>query len=102
ELDIGFFTDTSSVSQEDIAKYGLNRVHMFGGSMTLGLLGKQSRAWIGLAGEIGHTTTKVPGRGFTYERGSELPAGALPEDGDATLVGWPMTGLLGCNSSFLE
>ncbi len=102
EINIGFFTDLSSVSGEDIARLGASRVHMFGGSMTLGLLGKQSRAWIGLSAEIGHTTTKVPGRGFIYEKISPLPAGALPSDGDATLVRWTMTGILGSNYSFLE
>jgi long-chain fatty acid transport protein len=102
EINLGFFTDLSSVSQADIDKLGLSRVNMFGGSMTLGLLGKQSRAWIGVSGEIGHTTTKVPGRGFTYERVAAQPAGSLPSDGDATLVRWTMTGILGSNYSFLE
>ena len=69
--------------------------------MTLGLLGKQSRAWFGLAGEIGHTTLRVPGRDFTYERVTALPAGRLPEDADATLVRWTVTGILGSNYSFL-
>ena len=101
-FNIGFFTDLSSVSKADVEKLGMNRIHMFGGSMTLGLLGKQSRAWIGLAAEIGHTTTKVPGRGFTYDRIAYLPTGTLPEDGDSTLVRWTMTGILGSNYSFRE
>ncbi len=50
------FTDFSSVSDEDVKRIGSSRVHMFGGSMSLGLLGKQSRAWTGLAGAIGHAT----------------------------------------------
>ena len=54
------------------------------------------------AAEIGHTTTKVPGRGFTYERIAQLPPGRLPEDGDSTLVRWTMTGILGSNYSFRE
>jgi hypothetical protein len=102
ELNIGFFTDVSSVSSRDIVLYGTDRIHMFGGSMTVGLLGKQSRVWVGTSAEIGHTTTRVPGRGFGYERVSALPVGALPADGDATLVRWTLVGILGSNYSFLE
>lgn len=102
ELNIGFFTDFSSVSPADVASQGSDRVHMFGGSMTLGLLGKQSRVWVGTSAEIGHTTTRVPGRGFNYERVSTLPPGVLPADGDATLVRWTMVGVLGSNYSFGE
>ena len=102
EINIGLFTDLSSVSQVDIEKNGASRVNMYGASMTLGLLGKQSRAWFGLAGEIGHTTIAVPGRDFTFERVSTLPAGRLPADADATLVRWTVTGILGSNYSFLD
>jgi hypothetical protein len=41
EINIGFFTDLSSVSQADIDRLGLSRIHMFGSSLTVGLLGKQ-------------------------------------------------------------
>ncbi len=102
EVNIGFFTDLSSVSQVDIDKNGASRVNMYGASMTLGLLGKQSRAWFGLAGELGHTTLKVPGRDFTFDRVTALPAGRLPADADATLVRWTVTGILGSNYSFLD
>jgi hypothetical protein len=102
EINIGLFTDLSSVSQVDIDKNGASRVNMYGASMTLGLLGKQSRAWFGVAGELGHTTLAVPGRDFTYERVSTLPAGRLPADADATLVRWTITGILGSNYSFLD
>jgi hypothetical protein len=102
ELNIGFFTDFSSVSPTDVAKQGSDRIHMVGGSMTLGLLGKQSRVWVGTSGEVGHTTTRVPGRAFNYESIAALPAGALPGGGDATLVRWTLTGILGSNYSFLE
>ena len=81
---------------------GADRVHMFGGSMALGLLGKESRAWFGLSGEIGSTTTRVPGGAFTYERFAALPRGALPDDGEATLVRWTLSGVLGSNYAFLE
>ncbi|HSO33362.1 MAG TPA: hypothetical protein VLT33_12600 [Labilithrix sp.] len=102
EVNIGFFTDLSSVSEGDVKRLGLSRVDMFGGSMTLGLLGKQSRAWIGLSGEIGHATAKVPGREFTYQGVSALPGGQLPSESEATIVRWTMTGILGSNYSFLE
>lgn len=102
ELNFGFFTDFSSVSAKDIAAQGTDRIHMFGGSMTVGLLGKQSRVWVGSSAEIGHTTTRVPGRGFNYERVTSLPPGSLPADGDATLVRWTLVGILGSNYSFLE
>jgi hypothetical protein len=102
EVNIGFFTDLSSVSQRDIDNLGLSRVHMFGSSLTLGLLGKQSRAWIGASGEIGHTTAKVPGRAFTYDGVAPLSAGQLPSDGQATIVRWTAVGILGSNYSFLD
>jgi hypothetical protein len=102
EVNIGFFTDFSSVSQGDIERNSLSRVHMFGSSLTVGFLGKQARLWVGVAGEIGQTTTRVPGRGFTFERVSALPPGRLPDDGEATLVRWTATGILGSNYSFLE
>ncbi len=102
EVNIGFFTDISSVSKEDVERNGLSRVDMFGSSLTLGLLGEQARAWIGLAAEIGHTTAKVPGRSFTYEGVSALPAGRLPMDNEATLTRWTVTGILGSNYSFLD
>ncbi|MFT3770267.1 MAG: hypothetical protein QM820_32970 [Minicystis sp.] len=102
ELNIGFFTDFSSVSSEDVASKGSNRVHMFGGSMTLGFLGERSRVWVGSAAEIGHTTARVPGRGFEYELVSAFPPGVLPNAGDSTLVRWTLIGVLGSNYSFLE
>jgi hypothetical protein len=102
EVNIGFFTDISSVSKDDVEKNGLSRVDMFGSSLTLGLLGEQARAWIGLAAEIGHTTAKVPGRNFTYDGVSVLPPGRLPMDNEATLVRWTVTGILGSNYSFLD
>jgi hypothetical protein len=102
EVNIGFFTDLSSVSQRDVEQNSLSRVHMFGSSLTVGFLGKQARLWVGVAGTIGHTTARVPGRGFTFERVSALPPGRLPDDGEATLVRWTATGILGSNYSFLE
>jgi len=97
EVNIGFFTDFSSVSQRDINENGLARVHMFGSSLTLGLLGKQSRAWIGASAEIGHTTTKLPGRDFTYDRVAALPPGILPNTNETTLVRWTAVDILGSN-----
>jgi long-subunit fatty acid transport protein len=102
ELNIGFFTDFSSVSTQDVVQQGSDRVHMFGGSMTLGLLGKQSRVWVGTSGEVGHTTTRVPGKGFDFKDVSALPLGDLPNDGTATLVRWTLVGILGSNYSFGE
>jgi hypothetical protein len=108
ELNLGFFTDFSSVSTTDILVSHADRVHMAGGSMTVGLLGKQSRAWVGVSGEVGHTTTQVPGRGFSYDgliAAMSAPGyrtGDLPGQGEATLVRWTMVGILGSNYSFLE
>jgi hypothetical protein len=102
ELNIGFFTDISAVSQKDRERYGSDRVHMFGGSMTVGILGKQSRAWVGLSAEIGSTTTKVPGRAFGYQAVAAAPVGVLPVGGESTLVRWTVSGILGSNYSFLE
>jgi hypothetical protein len=108
ELNIGFFTDFSSVSTSDILVNHSDRIHMAGGSMTLGLLGKQSRAWVGVSGEVGHTTTQVPGRGFTYDAlvaamsAASYRTGDLPGEGTSTLVRWSLVGILGSNYSFLE
>ena len=102
EVNIGFFTDFSSVSRRDIDQNSLSRVHMLGSSLSVGFLGRQARLWVGIAGTIGHTTAAVPGRGFTFERVSAQPAGRLPDDGEATLVRWTATGILGSNYSFLE
>jgi hypothetical protein len=102
ELNVGFFSDISSVSTADVSRQFSDRIHMFGGSMTLGLLGKQSRVWVGTSAEIGHTSTRVPGQGFNYDRVSALPIGALPFDGEATLVRWTLVGILGSNYSVLE
>jgi long-subunit fatty acid transport protein len=102
ELNIGFFSDISSISQTDVTLQGSDRIHMVGGSMTLGLLGKQSRVWVGSSGEIGHTTSTVPGQGFNYTRVASLPPGVLPGDGSATLVRWTLAGILGSNYSFGE
>lgn len=102
EVNIGFFTDSSSVSSRDIRENGLSRVPMVGGALTVGFLGQQARLWVGVSGEIGHTTIRAPGRSFTYERVTALPRGDLPSDNEATLVRWTMTGILGSNYSFLE
>lgn len=102
EVNIGFFTDTSSVSDRDIRDIGLSRVHMVGSSLTVGFLGNQARLWVGVSGEIGHTTIKAPGRSFTYERVAALPPGNLANDNDTSLVRWTMVGILGSNYSFLE
>jgi hypothetical protein len=100
EVNIGFFTDFSSVSQRDIDVNGLSRVHMFGSALTVGFLGKQARVWVGAAGEVGHTTSKFPGRQFTYAAVAEN--GILPTNDDVTVVRWTATGILGSNYSFLE
>jgi hypothetical protein len=100
EVNIGFFTDFSSVSQRDIDVNGLSRVHMFGSALTVGFLGKQSRVWVGAAGEVGHTTSKFPGRQFTY--GAVAQTGTLPTNDDVTVVRWTATGILGSNYSFLD
>jgi hypothetical protein len=104
EVNIGFFTDLSSVSQNDIDTLGASRVHMFGSSLTVGLLGKQARLWIGGAGEIGHAVAKVPGRGFTYDRASSAFGSGfeLPSAGEATLVRYTVSGILGSNYSFFD
>src|SRR6185369_5205468 len=60
ELDLGAFTDLSSVSDTDRKKYSLDRVNMFGGSMAIGVLGKQSRGWVGASFEAGSATARVP------------------------------------------
>jgi hypothetical protein len=100
EVNIGFFTDFSSVSQRDIDLNGLSRVHMFGSALTVGFLGKQSRVWVGAAGEVGHTTSKFPGREFTYAGVAQT--GVLPTNDDVTVVRWTATGILGSNYSFLD
>ena len=74
ELDLGAFTDISSVSSD--AKHSLDRVNMFGGSFAIGVLGKQSRGWVGASYEAA-SAGRVPSGHFTLE---EVLQTGLPND----------------------
>jgi hypothetical protein len=100
-IDVGLFTDLSSVSSRDMDRYGLDRVHMFGGSVALGLLGKQARAWFGLSFEVGAAETRVPSGAFTFEELIQN-GGTLALDSTSTITRWTLAGILGANYSFVR
>lgn len=97
-LDAGVFTDLSSVSPED-ARAGTDRVHMFGGSLALGLLGKQSRGWFGLSAAVGQAESLVSAGRLDLE--GVISRGGLGIDGTSTVTRWQLTGTIGSNYSFL-
>jgi hypothetical protein len=99
ELDLGGFTDISSVSDTDIKKHSLDRVNMFGGSFAIGVLGKQSRGWVGASFEFGTAEAKVPSGHFTLD---EVLTTGLPNDATSTVTRWTLAGIIGSSYSFLK
>ncbi len=98
-LDMGAFTNLSSVADRDIP--ARDRVHMFGGTFALALIGKQIRSWFGLAGEGGTATTRVFSGSLDFDtqlRG--LLQGEPPPSGDSTVTRWSLAGFIGANYSF--
>jgi hypothetical protein len=96
-LDLGVFTDLSSVSREDRDLDLLDRVHMFGGSIALGILGRQSRGWFGASFEGGVGTSLVRAGDFS------LPAelAGMQQMVSASYTRWTIAGIIGSNYAFL-
>ncbi len=92
-------TDISSVSSADIKKHSLDRVNMFGGSFAIGVLGKQSRGWVGASFEAGSAQARVPSGHFTLE---EVLQTGLPNDATSTVTRWTLAGIIGSSYSFLK
>lgn len=96
-LDLGAFTDFSAVSAKD-QEQGIDRIHMFGGSLALGLLGRRSRAWFGASFEYGQGESRVPSGRLTLE---EVIQSGLAEDARSTATRWTLVGILGSSYSFV-
>jgi hypothetical protein len=94
-LDMGVFTDISAVTEEDY-EAGQDRVHMFGGAVALGLLGRQARGWVGASFSYGRAEAKVQDGEYSLDN-----PGLFEEDGRATITRWNLVGILGSNYSFL-
>jgi hypothetical protein len=98
-LDFGAFTDLSSVSEDDVEEQSMDRVHMFGGTLGLGILGRQARAFFGVSFEMGRADTKVvPG---TLDLESAAQSGFSFTE-DSTITRWTLAGFLGSNYSFFK
>jgi long-chain fatty acid transport protein len=98
-LDAGFFTDLSSVSDEDIDEHDSDRVHMFGGTLAFGLLGRRARAWFGASFEMGQSTSKVYSGNLTLE---DVLARGFTYDDESSLLRWTAAGFIGSSYSFFK
>lgn len=98
-LDLGAFTDLSAVPQSQHEKYGIDRIHLFGGSAALGILGRRSRAWFGTSFEIGAGESLVPTSRLTLE---DALQDGLVADEKSTATRWTLAGILGSNYTFAE
>ena len=96
-IDIGAFTDLSSVSSKAVREDSADQVHMFGGTTALGLQGKQARGWFGLSFEYGQGTSRVASG--TLNLNTVLIEG-LDFDTTSTITRWTLAGFIGSNYSF--
>ena len=97
-IDVGAFTDLSSVSDVDIDNYDVDRVHMFGASLALGLLGRQARAWLGMSFEYGQSSSLVKGGALDL---NEVLINGFELDDLSPISRWTLTGIIGSNYSFI-
>lgn len=100
-LDLGAFTDLSSVSAKDAsakAAVPQDRIHMFGGSVGLGILSRQSRGWFGMSFEVGQGASQVVRGDLTLDN---AVARGLGFDAKSTATRWTLAGMLGSTYSFL-
>jgi hypothetical protein len=110
-LDLGAFTDLSSVGEEDVnppkppagesAPAPADRVHMFGGTVALGILSTQSRGWFGLSFEMGQADARVLSGDLTLESLAATLATGDQWSGRSTITRWTLAGTIGSNYSFL-
>lgn len=97
-IDLGGFTDFSAVSSSEVEEGTSDRVHMFGGAVALGLLGKQTRGFFGLSFKAGVGDTQVPSG--TLDLDNVLSEGASTDT--ARLTMWTLAGFIGSNYSFAD
>lgn len=95
-IDLGAFTDLSSVADEDVASRLSDRVHQFGGTAAIGLLGKNARGFFGLSFQYGRGDTEVT-REFDLEA---LVGGAEPASDLGRVTRWSLAGFLASSYSF--
>jgi hypothetical protein len=95
-IDVGAFTDLSSVPSQ-VGADAEDAVHMFGGTVALGLLGDHARGWFGISFEAGQATSQV------FDGALDLDA-ILDEglffEGTSTITRWTLAGFIGSNYSF--
>jgi hypothetical protein len=95
-LDLGGFTDFSSVPSNAVSE---DRVHMFGGTAALGVIGKKTRGWFGLSFEMGVADTKVLEGDLSLE---SLALTSAEQTADSTIRRWTLAGFIGSSYSFDE
>ncbi len=98
-IDVGAFTDLSSVSDQDIEERDADRVHMFGGTAALGLLGKQTRGWFGLSFEFGRAGTNVAEGELNLDN---VLVNGIELGERSTVTRWTLAGFIGSNYSFMD
>jgi hypothetical protein len=97
-LDVGAFTDLSSVS-DDAVDEGQDRVHMFGGTLALGFPGRRARGWFGVSFEMGRASAKVIPGGIDL---ATLAQNGFAFTAESTITRWTLAGFIGSNYSFYE
>lgn len=96
-LDAGVYTDLSAVSDADFEAGLADRVHLFGATFALGLLGRETRSWFGVAGAIGRGEARVPSSERTL---AAALSGELAEERVVPLTRWTVAAFLGSSYSF--
>jgi hypothetical protein len=103
-LDFGAFTDLSAVHPDDVSEKQRDRLHMFGGTFALAVLGNQIRSWFGISAEGGASTTRVLAGNLDFEsivQSTQTNGGRLPFS-ESTLTRWTLAGFIGSNYSFAK
>jgi long-chain fatty acid transport protein len=97
---LGAFTDLSSVSSADVEMRVADRVHMFGGTAALGILGRQARAWFGLSFEYGVADANVYDGALDLDGVLAQGAAGFAATSTAPLSRWTLAGILGSSYHF--
>jgi hypothetical protein len=96
-LDAGFCTDLSAVSDADFGAGLADRVHLFGATFVLGLLGRETRTSFGVAGSYGRGEARVPSSERTL---AAALSGQLAEERVVALTRRTLAAFLGSSYSF--
>jgi hypothetical protein len=97
-IDLGAFTDLSATSDNDLSASTADRVHMFGFTAALGILGRQARSYFGASFEIGSGSTRVQSQQLTFD---DVLMGNTDTMG-ASLLRWSIVGIIGSSYSFIS